>query len=215
VWWKIYRLVYTGLMRTRKAVVYQVVWRTRRTGDNRKFHGFRHSGGGVDLKGNFSTSKASKVRSRWGGVVETTLSTWEDVGHHSTNFRGTIESFFFGKSTSKAQDRHVFRCAQSRNPVGCAYTPTTRPLSGDFAVFLVLAHKRWLGFNSHLWTISVVQSDRSKHAYLNPLPEDQDRCGKVAPGMIQGHRYLGVLDPRRTETFASKRRHPDSQNPHL
>jgi hypothetical protein len=33
--------------------------------------------------------------------------------------------------------------------------------------------------------------------------------------MFQGHRYLGVPDPRRTETFVSKRRHPDSQNPHL
>ena len=33
--------------------------------------------------------------------------------------------------------------------------------------------------------------------------------------MLQGHRYLGVPDPRRTETFESQRRHPDSQNPHL
>ena len=38
----------------------------RRSGDARESRGFRHSGGG--LKGNFSTSKASKVRSRWGGV---------------------------------------------------------------------------------------------------------------------------------------------------
>ncbi len=44
---------------------------------------------------------------------------------------------------------------------------------------------------------------------------DQVRCGKAAPGMLQGHRYLGVPDPWRTETFASKRRHPDSQNPLL
>jgi hypothetical protein len=30
--------------------------------------GFRHSGGGLKKKGNFSTSKASKVRSHWGGL---------------------------------------------------------------------------------------------------------------------------------------------------
>ncbi len=46
-------------------------------------------------------------------------------------------------------------------------------------------------------------------------PGDQARCGKAAPGMLQDHRYLGVPDPRRAETFASKRRHPGSQNPLL
>jgi hypothetical protein len=55
--------------------------------------------------------------------------------------------FFFSPSArlhsfTHAQARHVFRRAQSRSPAGRACTPTTRPLSGDFAAFLVLARKR-------------------------------------------------------------------------
>ncbi len=71
-------------------------------------------------------------------------------------------------------------------------------------------------FNSHLKKISVVHSDRPERTYLKPsLPGDQARCGKAAPGINQGHRYLDVPDPRRTVLFASKRRHPDYQNPPL
>jgi hypothetical protein len=40
------------------------------------------------------------------------------------------------------QTRHVFRRSQNRSPVGRACSPTTRSLSGDFAVFLVLTRKR-------------------------------------------------------------------------
>jgi hypothetical protein len=45
-------------------------------------------------------------------------------------------------SFTHSQARHVFRRAQSLSPAGCACTPTTRPLSGDFAAFLELARKR-------------------------------------------------------------------------
>jgi hypothetical protein len=45
-------------------------------------------------------------------------------------------------SFTHAQARHVFRRAQIRSPAGRECTPTTRPLSGDFAAFLVLACKR-------------------------------------------------------------------------
>ncbi len=46
------------------------------------------------------------------------------------------------KRVTYAQDRHVVRRDQSRSPAWRACTPTTRPLSGDFAAFLVLVRKR-------------------------------------------------------------------------
>ncbi len=45
-------------------------------------------------------------------------------------------------SFTHAQSRHDFRRVQILSPAGRACTPTTRPLSGDFTVFLVLARKR-------------------------------------------------------------------------
>ncbi len=83
---------------------------------------------------------------------------------------------------------------------------------GTHTILVVTIVGSWAGF---LGDFVLVQSDRPKHAYLKPLSGGQARYGKAALGILQGHRYLGVPDPRRTETFASKRPHPDSENPHL
>ena len=65
------------------------------------------------------------------------------------------------------------------------------------------------------WTQTTLYAeDRGPPSTDDPGASPVRLC-RTAPGMLQGHRYLGVSDPRRKETFASKRRHPDSQNPPL
>jgi hypothetical protein len=66
-----------------------------------------------------------------------------------------------------------------------------------------------LGFNSHLETISVVQSDRPKNAYLNPLPNSEARLMiRIRPGAAKPHRERVPTGPPDRHRQAARAGHP-------